>query len=72
MTAEDMKRKGSFLRRHYGRRNPFPLEDKKGNPTRYALMAQAWGEPLPRTADDIEALATLGTRLLALARERGG
>ena len=67
MTAEDMKRKGSFLRRHYGRKNPFKLVDAKGQPTRYALQAQAWGERLPKTQEDIERLAAKGQKLLAKA-----
>lgn len=28
---------------------PKPLKDAKGNPTRYALMFRAWGEPVPTT-----------------------
>lgn len=67
MTPDDMRRKGSFLRRHYGRKNPFRLVDAKGEPTRYALQAQAWGERLPRTPEDIQRLAEKGRKLLEKA-----
>jgi hypothetical protein len=64
MTAEDLRRKGSFLRRHYGRRNPFKLVDEHGNPTRYALQAQAWGERVPKNLSDVQRLARKGSALL--------
>ena len=63
-SAEDAKRKGSFLRRHYGRKNPSPLVDDKGEPTRYAKQAHAWGEPVPKTAADVKRLAKKGSDLL--------
>lgn len=63
-TASDMRRKGSFLRRHYGRADPSPLETATGKPTRYALQAHAWGEPVPKTQADVRKLAQKGTRLL--------
>jgi hypothetical protein len=44
-SVEDMRRKGSFLRRFYGRKKINPLEDRHGQPMRYAKAAQAWGEP---------------------------
>ncbi len=72
MTPEEMQRKGSFLRRHYGRKNPFRLIDEKGNPTRYALQAQAWGERTPKTADDIRRLADKGHKLLEKAKRLEG
>jgi hypothetical protein len=62
-TAEKMKRKGSFLRRHFA--NPAgPMADDDGEPTRLALSAKAWGEKVPKTADDAKALAEKGARLL--------
>jgi hypothetical protein len=62
-TPEKMKRKGSFLRRHFA--NPAgPLTDDDGNPTRLALSARAWGEKVPKTKADAKALADKGTRLL--------
>ena len=62
-TPEKMKRKGSFLRRHYGHA-PSPLKDDDGQPTRYALQARAWGEPVPKTRADVKKLADKGTKLL--------
>lgn len=73
-TPEKMRRKGSFLRRHYGHK-PFPLVDAKGRPTRYALQAQAWGEKAPANDEDVRQLARLGTELLKqyrLSKERAG
>jgi len=62
-TPEKMRRKGSFLRRHFA--NPQgPLADADGNPTRLALSAQAWGEPIPKTPAAAKRLAAKGTKLL--------
>jgi hypothetical protein len=62
-TPEEMKRKGSFLRRHFA--NPRgPMQDDDGNPTRLALSAHAWGEKVPRTMADAKKLAAKGTKLL--------
>ena len=63
-TPEKMKRKGSFLRRHFANPTPGPMKDEKGKPTRRALSAQAWGEPVPATAADAKKLAKKGTELL--------
>lgn len=63
-TAEKQKRKGSFLRRHFANPNAGPLEDAKGKPTRHALSAQAWGEPVPKTDADVKKLAKKGSKLL--------
>ncbi|MDG3007534.1 DUF6321 domain-containing protein [Paludisphaera mucosa] len=63
MTPEEMKRKGSFLRRHYATLRG-PLRDEDGKPTRLALQAHAWGEPVPKTAEAAQKLAEKGTRLL--------
>ena len=63
-TPEKMKRKGSFLRRHFANPNPGPMQDEKGKPTRRALSAHAWGEPVPKSAADVKKLATKGTELL--------
>ena len=58
------RRKGSFLTRFYT--NPSgPLVDKDGDPTRLALAANAWGEPVPRTAGAASRLAAKGRNLLA-------
>ena len=63
-TPEKMKRKGSFLRRHFANPNPGPMQDEKGKPTRRALSAQAWGEPVPKTAGEVKKLAAKGKELL--------
>lgn len=63
-TAEDARRKGSFLRRMYARADVPPLQDARGRPTRYALQAHAWGEPVPRTRADVRQLAARGAELL--------
>lgn len=62
-TPEKMKRKGSFLRRHFATLRG-PLQDEDGKPTRLALSAQAWGEPVPKTVAAAKKLAAKGTRLL--------
>ncbi len=62
------RRKGSFLTRFYT--NPSgPLTNDKGEPTRLALAARAWGEPAPRTAASASRLAAKGRRLLDQAKE---
>jgi hypothetical protein len=66
MTPEEMKRKGSWAVRFYGRRGKLPpLKDARGEPTRFALTAAAWGEPVPRTERSARAIAERGRRLLA-------
>ena len=49
MTPQEMKRKGSWAVRFYGREKLSPLKRKDGQPTRFALTAAAWGEPVPKT-----------------------
>lgn len=62
-TPEKMVRKGSFLRRHFA--NPRgPMKDEKGEPTRLALSAHAWGEEVPQTMGDAKKLAAEGHELL--------
>jgi hypothetical protein len=61
-TPEKMKRKGSFLTRQFT--SPRGPMVKDGNPTRLALSAQAWGEPVPKTAAAAERLAAKGRKLL--------
>lgn len=63
-TPEKQKRKGSFLRRHFANPNAGPLTDDKGDPTRHALSAAAWGEPVPKTEGDVKKLAAKGSELL--------
>ena len=62
-TPEKMRRKGSFLTRFFT--NPSgPMKDENGEPTRLALSAAAWGEPVPENMEDAAALAAKGRRLL--------
>ena len=62
-TPEKMRRKGSFLRRHFA--NPRgPMQDEKGKPTRLALSAHAWGEPVPKDMAAAKKLAAKGHALL--------
>ena len=68
-TPEKQQRKGSFLRRHFANENAGPLEDEKGKPTRHALSAAAWGEPVPKTPSDVKKLAKKGTELLTQFHE---
>jgi hypothetical protein len=61
-TPEKMRRKGSFLTRFYS--NPSGPLVKNGKPTRLALAAAAWGEPVPKNGDDARRLAAKGKRML--------
>lgn len=62
-TPEKMRRKGSFLTRFFT--NPSgPMKDENGKPTRLALSAAAWGEPVPQNAQDAAELAAKGRRML--------
>ena len=63
-SGQRARRKGSFLTRFYT--NPSgPLVNDKGAPTRLALAANAWGEPVPRTRASAARLAAKGRNLLA-------
>jgi len=62
-TPQKMKRKGSFLRRHFADPRG-PMQDENGEPTRLALSAHAWGEPVPKTKADAKKLAEKGSKLL--------
>ena len=61
-TPEKMKRKGSFLMRHFT--HPRGPMVKDGEPTRLALSAQAWGEHIPKTEAAAHKLAAKGRALL--------
>lgn len=65
MTPQEMRRKGSWAVRFYGRTPLPPLVDDKGRPTRFALSAHAWGERVPKTAAAARRIAAKGRRLLA-------
>ncbi|MDB5627415.1 MAG: hypothetical protein JWR73_3217, partial [Tardiphaga sp.] len=60
MTPADMRRKGSWAVRFYGRQELPPLVDKDGEPTRHALSAHAWGEPVPKTVAAARRIAAKG------------
>lgn len=65
MTPDEMRRKGSWAVRFYGRSGRLPaLRDKEGKPTRFALTAHAWGEPVPTTVAAARRIAAKGRRLL--------
>lgn len=69
MTPQDMRRKGSWAVRFYGRKKLPPLVDERGRPTRHALSAHAWGEPVPKTAAAARRIAAKGERLLQRYRQ---
>lgn len=68
-TAEKKRRKGSFLTRHFTT-PPGPVI-KDGEPTRQALQATAWGEPIPKTEADEKKLAAKGRKLLEESKQEG-
>jgi hypothetical protein len=68
MTPQEMRRKGSWAVRFYGRAKLPPLVDAEGRPTRHALSAHAWGEPVPKTVAAARRIAAKGERLLARYR----
>ncbi len=72
-TPEKMKRKGSFLTRSFT--HPRGPMVKDGEPTRLALSAHAWGEPVPKTEAEAKKLAEKGRKLLEkyhAAQEKAG
>jgi hypothetical protein len=69
-TPEKMKRKGSFLTRHFT--HPRGPMVKDGKPTRLALSAHAWGEPVPKTEAAAKKLAAKGRALLSKYHARQG
>ena len=70
MTPDEMRRKGSWATRFYGRRKLPPLTESSGEPTRFALTAAAWGEPIPKTEVDARRIAAKGRRLLLTYKQR--
>ena len=65
MTPAEMRRKGSWAVRFYGRAKLPALRTASGTPTRFAQSAAAWGEPVPKTLAAARRIATKGRRLLA-------
>lgn len=68
MSPDEMKRKGSWAVRFYGRDKLSPLKKADGQPTRFALTAAAWGEPVPKSPAAARRIAAKGRRLLARYR----
>ena len=64
MTPEDLKRKGSWAVRFYGRAELPPFVKPNGEPTRFALSVHAWGEKVPRTEAAARKIAEKGRKLL--------
>jgi hypothetical protein len=64
MTPAEMRRKGSWATRFYGRKTLTRLGDEKGRPTRFALTAHAWGEPVPGMVAAGRRIAAKGRKLL--------
>ena len=63
-TPEKMLRKGSFLVRTFTHPRG-PMIDPKGEPTRLALSAHAWGEKVPKSISEAHTLAAKGHQLLS-------
>ncbi len=72
MTPDEMRRKGSWATRFYGRETLPPLSKPNGEPTRFALSAHAWGEKVPTTEAEARRIAEKGRQLLARYREAKG
>jgi uncharacterized protein DUF6321 len=72
MTPAEMRRKGSWAVRFYGRKKLPALKTPDGKPTRFALTAAAWGEPVPKTVAAARRIAAKGERLLAAYRRKTG
>jgi len=47
-TPDKQRRKGSFLSRMFGPGAPGSMKKDNGEPSRRALSAKAWGEPIPQ------------------------
>lgn len=70
MSLDEMRRKGSWAVRFYGREGRLPpLKNKNGDPTRFALTAVAWGEEVPRTVSAARQIAAEGRKLLAIYKK---
>jgi len=67
-TPEKKRRKGSFLARTFTHPRG-PMQDEKGDATRLALSAHAWGEPVPKNVPAAKKLAQKGKQLLEQYRE---
>lgn len=68
-TLEDLKRWGQWARRFFGRSVLPPLKTEKGEPTRLALDAQAWGCKIPKTKKEAKVIARRGSEALKYYKE---
>lgn len=68
-TVKKLLRKGSFLVRMFSNPKGGALKPN-GDPTRRALSAAAWGEPVPNTAASMARLAAKGRSLLERYRRQ--
>jgi hypothetical protein len=64
MTPQEMRRKGSWAVRFYGRETLPALVKPNGEPTRFALSAHAWGEKVPKSVAEARKIAEKGRSLL--------
>lgn len=69
MSPDEMRRKGSWATRFYGRETLPPLVKKNGEPTRFAMSAHAWGEKVPTTETQARKIAEKGRKLLERYRK---
>ena len=69
-TPEKMRRKGSWASRFYCQNPLPPLVKPNGKPTRLALTAAAWGEPVPRTVAAARRICAKGRALLRRYKAR--
>ncbi len=69
MSPDEMRRKGSWAARFYGRAVLPPLVKPNGDATRFALSAHAWGEAVPKTESQARNIAEKGRELLKRYRE---
>jgi hypothetical protein len=61
-STADKKRWISWALRFYGQKDYPPLVKPNGEPTRFALTAAAWGEPVPKTEKAARAIAAKARR----------
>ena len=64
----DKKRWVSWASRFYGRSKIPPLKKPNGEPTRYALTANAWGQPVPQNEQQVRRIAALAQKRSAQLR----
>ena len=56
-SVADKKRWTNWATRFAGRSDIPPLKKSNGDPTRFALMFNAWGESVPSSEDQVRAVA---------------